>query len=97
MIPLSASSDAVAAYLRREGTRVVLVVLNLGATPLDRVTLSSGERVLRAGQYAPKALLGERTAARLRVGSDGRIRGYVVLPTIGAMEGNVFEIERKGR
>lgn len=97
MIPLTASSDAAAAFLRREGTRVVLVVLNLGATPLDRVTLSSGERVLRAGQYAPKALLGERTAARLRVGSDGRIRGYVVLPTIGAMEGNVFEIERKGR
>lgn len=97
MIPLSASSDAVAAYLRREGGRVVLVVVNLGTTPLAGVMLSSAERVLRAGRYAPKTLLGGRSAARLRVGSDGRIQNYLLLPVIGPMASYLFELAREDR
>jgi glycosidase len=92
LIPLAASSEAVAAYLRRDGDRAVLVVANLGERPLPEVSLSSEERVLRAGLYAPKNLLGVRSAAPLRIGSDGRISGYIPLASLGAMESFVFEL-----
>jgi hypothetical protein len=92
LIPLAASSDAVAAYLRRDGDRAVLVVANLGGTPLPGVSLSSEERVLRAGLYVPNNLLGVRSAAPLRIGPDGRISGYIPLPSLGAMESFVFEL-----
>ncbi|MGH2829574.1 MAG: hypothetical protein ACRDJM_03730, partial [Actinomycetota bacterium] len=97
LVPLTAGSDAVAAYLRREGARAVLVVANLGTVPLADVTLSSTERVLPAGRYALKNLLGGPPAAPLLVGADGGIRGYVPVPSLGTMEVYVFELITTGR
>ena len=37
LIPATASTGAVTAYLRRDGTKVLLVVANLGRTPLSAV------------------------------------------------------------
>jgi glycosidase len=92
IVPLTASHDAVAAYLRRDGERTVLVVANLSATPLAGVSLASAERVLPAGSWTPRNLLGGAGAATLRVGGDGRLRGYLPLPTLAPTEGYLFEL-----
>ena len=92
LIPLTAGSDAVAAFVRRDGDQAVLVVANLGATPLSGVALSSGAGALPPGDYAPASLFGGRTGARLSVGAEGRVSGYVPLQTIGPMELHVLEI-----
>jgi alpha-amylase len=92
LMPLTASSDAVATYLRRDGERVVLVVANLGATTLADVAISSGERVLPAGRYRPASLLGGPSAAPLLVGSHGRIRSYVPVRSLGGREVYLFEL-----
>ncbi len=68
LLPLSASTDAVAAYLRREGNRAVLVVANLGTEPLAGVTVSSEERALPPGRYDVQSLLGGPRGAPLGVG-----------------------------
>jgi glycosidase len=94
LVPLTASNDAVAAYLRRSGTSAVLVVANLGSAPLSGVTVSSAGRALTAGRYAARDLLGGPGAARLTVGSGGRIAGYVPLATLAPKQVRVFELTR---
>ena len=102
LVPLAAGSDAVAAYLRREGERAVLVVANLGQVPLTGVTLSSEGPVLPAGRYAPKSVLGASgpSAAPLVIASDGHIHGYVALRSLPPTAGYLFELvalSREGR
>ena len=91
-VPLAATDGAVAAYLRRDGDSVALVVANLGAAPLDRVALSSAGRVLPARRYTPIMLLGAAVPAPLRVGSDGRIRGYVPFARLAPMEAYIVDL-----
>ena len=95
LIPLDAGNDFVAAYLRRAGDRAVLVVSNLGSTPLAGIRLSSADSVLRAGKYALTTLLGSHTPARLSVGGDGLIRNFDLLPRIPSMSSHIFELELK--
>lgn len=98
VVPLVASSDAVAAYLRRDGRsedrdgRVVLVVANLGTALLSGVALSSDKPVLPAGRYATRNLLGGRSATPLTVGADGHIHGYVPVPSLGAKKSHLLEL-----
>jgi glycosidase len=94
LVPLMASSEAVAAYLRRSGNRVVLVVANLGATPIAGVTVTSPDRAVPAGRYAPASLLGGPGGRPLRVAGNGRIQGYAPLATLGAMEIHVLDLAR---
>jgi hypothetical protein len=82
----------VAAYLRRDGNHVALIVANLGTTPLSGVALSSDESVLPPGQYTPDALLGEQPAATLEVGADGRLRGYVPVAELAPLHAYVFHV-----
>ncbi len=92
LVPLTAGSDAVAAYLRREGGRAVLVVANLGAAPLPRVALASADGALPAGRYTARSLLGGPAGAALTVGASGRVQGYVPLGRLGPMEAHVLEL-----
>jgi alpha-amylase len=92
LLPLTASADPVAAYLRREGDRAVLVVVNLGAAPLSGVKLSSEGRVLPPGRYEPRGRLGGPPGAPLVVGRSGRIEGYVVRETLGPLASHVFNL-----
>ncbi|MDQ6635414.1 MAG: alpha-amylase family glycosyl hydrolase, partial [Gemmatimonadota bacterium] len=85
LVPIAASNEAVAAYLRRDGPRAVLVVANLGQTPLSGVTLSSSAGALRAGSYTPTSLLGGAAAAALNVASDGHVQAYAPLATLAPM------------
>jgi glycosidase len=95
LVPLAASSSAsVAAYLRRDGSRHVLVVANLGTTALQGVRLESPQQTLPAGRYELSALLGEAAGAPLRTGADGSIGGYVPLTRLAPLSAYVFELSR---
>ncbi len=97
LLPLTASANAVGVYLRREGSQTVLVVANLGATPLSGVTVSSEGWVLPAGRYQVESLLGGPRGAPLTVGGNGRIESYVPLGLLGSLESHVFELLEVGR
>ena len=94
LVSLAASSDAVAAYLRRERDRAVLVVANLGTAPLTGTTIASPDRAVLAGRYTLNSLLGGAAGRPLRVGSNGRIQGYAPVPSLGPMQAHVFELTR---
>ena len=92
LIPVRASSDAVLAYVRRDARRAVLVVSNLGRTPLERVTLASAGGTLRGGRYDARPLFGAAPGAALTVAADGQFDGYVAVPTLGPMQTYVLAL-----
>jgi glycosidase len=93
-VPLVTSSGAVAAYLRRDGESVVLVVVNLAGSAATPITLTAADSVLAAGTYRVTSLIGGPVGAPLTVASDGRIRDYAPLGSLGAREGYVFALTR---
>jgi alpha-amylase len=99
LVPLAASSEAVAAYLRREEAegRAVLVIANLGSATLSRVTLSSEERVLPAGRYTARSLIGGLSVRPLVVGADGKVRAYVPVGSLRPFESLVIQLSGAGR
>jgi alpha-amylase len=97
LVPLTASNDAVAAYLRRDGNRAVLIVNNLGASALSGVTISSAPGALPPGRYAVREIWGRRPAGRLTVGADGRLRNYVPAPTLAPMQSYLLELSAPAR
>lgn len=92
LVPLTSSHDAVAAFLRRDGDRAVLVVANLGERPLRGAWLSSAEGALPAGRWVPRSLLDGGRGAMLRVGANGQVDRYVPLSTLAPLEGYLFEL-----
>ena len=90
--PVDASNDGVAAYLRRDGDRAVLVVANLRSTSLSDVSFSSAAGSVPAGTYRPTQLLDGPTVARLRIGHDGRIVDYVPVRTLAPMTSYLLEL-----
>jgi len=97
LVPLTASSGQVAAYLRRTGRHVVLVVANLGTTRVDNVMLSSEGGVLPAGRYGVIDLMydmHEGPPEPLRVGADGRLQGYVPFRTLHPLEVGIYQLSR---
>jgi glycosidase len=94
LVPLTASSDAVAAYVRRAGDAPILVVANLGMTPLAGVTVTAGDGALPPGSYTLVDLLGTTSAARLRVGANGRVQAYRPLPSLGPLQVHVFQLSK---
>jgi glycosidase len=95
LVPLTASSPQVVAYLRRAGGRAALVVANLGTTAAAGVALGSEARALPPGRYETGNLLARPRAAALRVGPDGRISGYVPVPMIGPRSSLVLDLVRR--
>lgn len=94
LIPLTSSSDAVAAYVRRAGDRAVLVVANLGTSPISSVKVSSPDRLLAPGLYSAINLLGGAPAATLRIDPDGRVNDYTPLRSLEPMECYIFQLSR---
>jgi glycosidase len=94
LVPVTASSDAVAAYVRRAGDAAVLVVANLGSTPLAGITVTSGDGALPSGSFTLVDLLDGTSAARLRVGANGRVQGYRPLPSLPPLHVYVFQLSR---
>jgi alpha-amylase len=93
--PVDASTPAVTAFLRLAGARSVLVVANLGTTPLNGVTISMTGGALPPGRYVPIDLLGGTKASALDVGADGSVHAYVPLPTLAPMQLYAFELRAR--
>lgn len=97
LIPLDAGTEAVAAYLRRQGDHLALVVANLGTRPLPAVAISSAGGVLPAGAFASEDLLRGLPASPLQVEADGRLPDYVPVPSLTPLEAYVFGLSRQER
>jgi len=93
LVPVTASSPGVAAYLRGAGSHTVLVVANLGSAAVSRVSLAASANALPAGQYTPRGLLGGPDGAPLGVGADGAIANYQPLSAaLGRGQVLIFEL-----
>lgn len=92
LVPLTASTPRVAAYLRRAGDDAVLVVANLAGVAATGVAIGSGKGALPPGTYAPRNLLDGPNGTTLHVGADGEISGYVPVATIGARQSLVLDL-----
>ncbi|MBW8770150.1 MAG: DUF3459 domain-containing protein, partial [Gemmatimonadetes bacterium] len=90
--PLQSSDPGVAAFLRRTGARVALVVANLATSPRTGVTISSSDSVLPAARYRTRDLLGGTTGAPLNVDRAGRLNAYAPLPTLAPRRTYVFDL-----
>jgi alpha-amylase len=96
LVPLTAGSTEVIAYLRRAGDKAVLVVANLGAGAVTGVSVHSGRDAIPPGSYAARGLLGTQNGATLVVGPDGQLLGYVpVTGRLGPRESAVFDLVRQ--
>jgi len=92
---LRASSPTVAAYLRRDGDRAVLVVANVGTTSAMNVTLTTPDAALRPGRNTATRILQPGVASKLVIAADGRIRGYVPVADIAPLETWIVELDRR--
>lgn len=97
LIPLTTSSDAVTAYLRRDAGQALLVIANLGPVPARGVTLSAPGTSLPGGRWTMRDALGGAPAAPLTVPADGAITGYVPVASLPAMTARVFVLTAGGR
>ena len=95
LIPLDASDGAAGAWVRRDGSHIVLVIANVGTTPLSNVALSSDAGGLSAGMFTLRDLLSGAAAADLTVERGGNVQGYVPLPTLAPMQAYYFELTEK--
>ena len=80
LIPLEASSDAVTAYLRREGERTVMVVANLGDRAVTQMTIASPDGALSPGRYEVRLLPGGSQTGTFTVTGEGAIEGTSLDP-----------------
>ena len=94
LVPLRTTNASVAAFLRREGDRVALIVANLGAAAAKGVALTSDIGAAPAGRWRMRSLLDGSSGAPLTVGSAGLVRGYILLPALAAEQGYLFELVR---
>jgi glycosidase len=96
LVPLTAGSTQVIAYLRRAGDKAVLVVANLGAAAVTGVSVQSGKDAIPTGRYAAHGLFGTQNGATLVVGPDGQLSGYMPLTgRLGPKESVVFDLLRQ--
>ncbi len=93
-VPLNSGAAAGLAYLRRAEHGTALVIANLGGQPLTSLALSSAAAVLPPGRYTVRPLLGRNPAATLRVGRDGRLRGWIPYVTLAPFESHILELTR---
>ena len=93
-LPLESSDPAVAAFLRRDGARAVLVVANLATAPRSGATVSSGDGALPAARYTTRDLTRGGAAAPLVVAPDGRLRAFAPRATLDARSTYVIELTR---
>ena len=92
IVPLIANNDAIAAFARRDGDHVVLVLANLSSATVGNVSLVSAVGALPTGRWRVRSLLGGDRPKSLRIGPDGRVDGYIPLPRLGPAEFHLFEL-----
>jgi glycosidase len=94
LVPLRTSEDGVAAYARRVGDRVVIVVANLTSAPVRGVGLSGDGGALPAGTWRVRDLLSRAIVAPVEIGRDGRLSDYEPLRELAPFDWYVLELYR---
>ena len=92
LVPLESSNDAVVAFARRQGERVVLVVANLGRTA-SRVRLRSATALLNQRSYEVEDLLSGAKAESITVDSGGMLRDWS--PVLAGRKAYLFETRER--
>jgi glycosidase len=93
--PLVTGRDGVAAYLRRNGTRNVVVVANLGHDKATGIVLSSAARTLPAGRYVARTLLGDAEPTAFQVDGAGAISGWIPGRSLNGFAAQIIEISKQ--
>lgn len=88
---LSSSSSSILAYARVSQNEQVLIVLNLGNQPQERVTLHSVEG-LNPGTYRLSPLLGGQVNTTIMVEPDGALQEFEFPATISANEVLIYQL-----
>ncbi len=86
LVPLTTNNDAVLAFLRRDRTSAVLVVANLGTTPISGVTISKVDGLL-FGSYAARELL--------RGGASMALNTSAPLGTLAPMQTYAYQLTQR--
>jgi glycosidase len=94
-VPLASSQGSALAFARPLEGRTLVVIANLGDTPLTSLRLSSANGALPPGRYRATVLSGEGSVADLRVGNDGKVNGWIAVPTVGSLRSVVIELEAR--
>jgi len=92
LIPLSASNDAVAAYLRRSREGTMLVVVNLSGARLTGVTIRADSADFPAGRWVPLALLGTLVPPPMDMSGNASTR-TLLIPALPPREGQLFALD----
>ena len=96
-VPLTSSDPSIAAFLRRDGNRAVLVVANLATSPRSGITVSSGDGALGQARYTARDLLSGQIGSPLDVGAGGRFNAYAPRATLEPRRTYVLELTRSAR
>ena len=94
-VPLATGNDAVAAYLRRKGSRNVIVVANLGTSGARGIRLSSDKNVLPRGTYSARSLFGDSGNTTFSVNDAGAFSAWVPVPSLDALSVHIIEISKR--
>jgi len=90
-LALETRQPAALAYLRRVEGQTVVVLTNLGDAPLTGVEVASPAGAVPAGRYTAEPLLGDPAETpAVRVGNDGRIRGWAPVRALAPYETRIF-------
>jgi glycosidase len=92
LIPLTTSNDGVAAYLRRAGDQVLMVLVNLTSAPVAGITVSSDTSAVPVGQWRLRSLLDSTTTPPVAVRRDGQVQGYSLAGMLAPNGGKIFEL-----
>lgn len=89
---LETGNPAIFALLRKSGDQTILVVANLGNTPIADYKLDLSEKILSDGSLTPVTLFGSGDAQLLEV-AGGKISGYKPFAELPPFQTYLFEIK----
>ena len=93
-IPLATGNDGVAAWLRTNGSRNVLVVANLTGQP-QAVVIATPTHAISQGRYAARLLYGSSPAGSLRVTGSGAIQKWTGLAALKPLSLAIVELSKQ--
>lgn len=91
-ILLETDNPAVFALLRTSGSENILILVNLGKTPVSDYKLSLDEGVLTDGILTPSSLFGTAQAQPLEI-INGKLSGYIPMSELLPYQTCVFELK----
>jgi glycosidase len=92
LVPMQTTDTSVAAFIRADADRPVLIVANLGDTPRVGVRISAPVSGLRPGRYFRTRMLRGDAGSPVNVARDGSISAFVPVATLAPLEAYVFEL-----